>query len=147
MIHPGHPLMLAVSDIVLEQHSNLLRQGAILVDPADEGDEASLLFLSPTRSSPATAPSSPSDSSSSTSLLPAKPPLQDGHRTSIYEPLATADRALLADLLAVRLDSRRSGAKRPRPRRHHARPRALTAKSPDAASPMWTRLSPPFTSG
>jgi hypothetical protein len=30
MIHPGHPLMLAVSDIVLEQHSNLMRQGAVL---------------------------------------------------------------------------------------------------------------------
>ncbi len=45
MIHPGHPLMLAVSDIVLEQHSNLLRQGAILVDPADDGSDASLLFL------------------------------------------------------------------------------------------------------
>lgn len=45
MIHPGHPLMLAVSDIVLEQHSNLLRQGAILADPIDEGQEASLLFL------------------------------------------------------------------------------------------------------
>ncbi len=45
MIHPGHPLMLAVSDIILEQHSNLLRQGAVLVDPADDGDQASLLFL------------------------------------------------------------------------------------------------------
>ncbi|MDP3921702.1 MAG: helicase-related protein [Candidatus Omnitrophota bacterium] len=45
MIHPGHPLMLAVSDIILEQHSNLLRQGAVLVDSADEGDQASLLFL------------------------------------------------------------------------------------------------------
>ena len=44
-MHPGHPLMLAVSDIMLEQHSNLLRQGAILVDPADDGTEASLLFL------------------------------------------------------------------------------------------------------
>lgn len=37
--------MLAVSDLVLEQHGNLLRQGAILVDPADEGTEAHLLFL------------------------------------------------------------------------------------------------------
>lgn len=45
MIHPGHPLMLAVSDLILEQHSNLMRQGAILIDPADEGMEASLLFL------------------------------------------------------------------------------------------------------
>lgn len=45
MIHPGHPLMLAVSDVLLEQHANLLRQGAILVDPADDGEQPSLLFL------------------------------------------------------------------------------------------------------
>ena len=45
MIHPGHPLMLALSDVLLEQHANLLRQGTILVDPADEGDQPSLLFL------------------------------------------------------------------------------------------------------
>ncbi len=45
MIHPGHPLMLAVSDMLLEQHGNLLRQGAILIDPADDGDDPHLLFL------------------------------------------------------------------------------------------------------
>lgn len=45
MLHPGHPLMLAVSDMLLEQHGNLLRQGAILVDPADHGEEPHLLFL------------------------------------------------------------------------------------------------------
>ncbi len=45
MLHPGHPLMLAVSDLLLEQHGNLLRQGAILVDPSDEGEEPHLLFL------------------------------------------------------------------------------------------------------
>jgi superfamily II DNA or RNA helicase len=45
MLHPGHPLMLAVSDILLEQHGNLLRQGAILLDPSDEGENPSLLFL------------------------------------------------------------------------------------------------------
>jgi len=45
MMHPGHPLMLAVTDIVLEQHSNLLRQGAILVDPTDDATVASILFL------------------------------------------------------------------------------------------------------
>jgi SNF2 family DNA or RNA helicase len=45
LMHPGHPLMLALSDLILEQHANLLRQGAILVDPADEGEEPSLLFL------------------------------------------------------------------------------------------------------
>jgi superfamily II DNA or RNA helicase len=45
LMHPGHPLMLALSDLILEQHANLLRQGAILADPADEGEEPSLLFL------------------------------------------------------------------------------------------------------
>jgi SNF2 family DNA or RNA helicase len=45
MIHPGHPLMLAVSDLVLQQNGNLMRQGTIFLDPSDEGDEASLLFL------------------------------------------------------------------------------------------------------
>ena len=45
MIHPGHPLMLALTDLLLEQNENLLRQGAVLVDPADEGVEPHLLFL------------------------------------------------------------------------------------------------------
>ena len=45
LLHPGHPLLLAVSDILLEQHGNLLRQGALLVDPADDGEEPHLLFL------------------------------------------------------------------------------------------------------
>jgi superfamily II DNA or RNA helicase len=45
LMHPGHPLMLAVTDLLLEQNGNLLRQGTILVDPADEGDQPWLLFL------------------------------------------------------------------------------------------------------
>jgi superfamily II DNA or RNA helicase len=45
LLHPGHPLMLSVSDVILEQHANLLRQGAILLDPSDEGTEPSLIFL------------------------------------------------------------------------------------------------------
>ena len=45
LMHPGHPLMLAVSDLLLEQHANLLRQGTVLVDPADDGLEPWLMFL------------------------------------------------------------------------------------------------------
>ena len=45
LLHPGHPLMLAVTDLLLEQHGNLLRQGAILVDPSDGGSEPRLLCL------------------------------------------------------------------------------------------------------
>lgn len=45
LMHPGHPLMLAMSDMILEQHTNLLRQGAMLIDPADDGIDPALLFL------------------------------------------------------------------------------------------------------
>ncbi|WP_129677648.1 helicase-related protein [Candidatus Chloroploca sp. Khr17] len=45
LLHPGHPLMLALSDLLLTQHGNLLRQGAVLLDPADDGATPSLLFL------------------------------------------------------------------------------------------------------
>ncbi len=45
LMHPGHPLMLSVTDVVLEQNANLLRQGTILVDPNDDGDSPWLLFL------------------------------------------------------------------------------------------------------
>jgi hypothetical protein len=45
LMHPDHPLMLSMSDMILEQHANLLRQGTILVDPAEEGTEPWLLFL------------------------------------------------------------------------------------------------------
>lgn len=45
LMHPGHPLMLSMSDMILEAHTNLLRQGAVLIDPADEGLEPALLFL------------------------------------------------------------------------------------------------------
>lgn len=45
LMHPGHPLMLAITDMILEQHANLLRQGAVLVDPADDTEDPWLLFL------------------------------------------------------------------------------------------------------
>jgi superfamily II DNA or RNA helicase len=45
LMHPGHPLMLALTDIILERYANLLRQGAVLVDPSDEGVEPWLLIL------------------------------------------------------------------------------------------------------
>lgn len=45
MIHAGHPLMLSMIDLILHEHENLLRQGAVLIDPADLGTEAHLLFI------------------------------------------------------------------------------------------------------
>ena len=100
MIHPGHPLMLAISDLVLEQHSNLMRQGAILVDPADDGTEASLLFL-------ITHEIKSGDSTVLSKRLQFVHVTPEGKASFAgwaphldYEPLAASDRPMLADLLA-----------------------------------------------
>ncbi|WP_322995205.1 helicase-related protein [Castellaniella sp.] len=45
LIHPGHPLMQAVTDIVLERHRGKLKQGAVLVDPADMGLEPKAILM------------------------------------------------------------------------------------------------------
>lgn len=45
LLHPGHPLMQSVTDIVLEQHRNKLKQGAVLVDLADMGLAPKVMFI------------------------------------------------------------------------------------------------------
>lgn len=45
LIHPGYPLMRAVTDLTLDRTRPLLSRGAILHDPADEGTEPYLLAL------------------------------------------------------------------------------------------------------
>ncbi len=41
---PGHPLLDAVIDLILNRNRNVLRQGAVLVDETDPGDMPRLLF-------------------------------------------------------------------------------------------------------
>ena len=43
LLAPGHPLLEAVVDVVLERFQPLLAQGSVLVDDADEGVEPRLL--------------------------------------------------------------------------------------------------------
>ncbi len=45
LIHPAHPLMQSMTDLVLEQHRNKLKQGAVLVDPNDMGLNPRVLFI------------------------------------------------------------------------------------------------------
>jgi superfamily II DNA or RNA helicase len=45
LIHPGHPLMQAVTDVAIEQHRNKLKQGAVLVDPNDAGVTPRVTFI------------------------------------------------------------------------------------------------------
>jgi superfamily II DNA or RNA helicase len=45
-ITPGHPLLEATTDLVLERYRSLLRRGAVLVDPTDAGTEVrALVYL------------------------------------------------------------------------------------------------------
>jgi len=101
MIHPGHPLMLALSDVLLEQHANLLRQGTLLVDPADDGEQLSLLFL-------LTHEVKSGDGQVISKRLQFVRVLPDGSATFAgwaphldLEPLAQVDRPLLAETLAA----------------------------------------------
>src|ERR1700686_3690371 len=101
MLHPGHPLMLALSDLLLEQHGNLLRQGALLVDPADEGEEPHLLFL-------LTHEIKSGDDQVLSKRLQFVRVATDGSATFAgwaphldLEALAPADRALLNDVLSA----------------------------------------------
>lgn len=45
LMHPGHPLMQSVTDIVMEQHRNKLKQGAVLVDSTDMGLTPKVMFI------------------------------------------------------------------------------------------------------
>ncbi|MGB8343711.1 MAG: helicase-related protein [Ktedonobacteraceae bacterium] len=44
LIAPGHPLLDVTLDLVLEQQRDLLKQGAILVDPTDQSENPRVLF-------------------------------------------------------------------------------------------------------
>lgn len=45
LIHPAHPLMQSVVDLVIEQHRNKLKQGAVLVDHNDSSVVPKLMFM------------------------------------------------------------------------------------------------------
>ena len=45
LIHPAHPLMQSITDLVTEQHRNALKQGTVFVDPNDPGLKPKVLFI------------------------------------------------------------------------------------------------------
>ncbi|HXH75358.1 MAG TPA: helicase-related protein [Bacteriovoracaceae bacterium] len=45
LLHPGQPLMAAVTNIILEKHRGKLREGTVLVDPADDSTESKVIFM------------------------------------------------------------------------------------------------------
>jgi len=45
LVHPGHPLMQAVNDLICEDYRHTLDHGAVLVDPADYTTEPRVLLM------------------------------------------------------------------------------------------------------
>jgi len=45
LVAPGHPLLAAAIDLILERHRGVFTQGTVLVDDADDGDEARVLVM------------------------------------------------------------------------------------------------------
>lgn len=43
-VHPGHPLLAATLDLIVERNRDLLKQGAVLVDENDQGDNIRVLL-------------------------------------------------------------------------------------------------------
>ena len=43
-VSPGHPLLNATLDLIMERHRDLLKRGSVLVDPDDQNDEVRVLF-------------------------------------------------------------------------------------------------------
>jgi hypothetical protein len=43
-VAPGHPLLDATIDLILERHRDILRRGAVLVDPSEEAERPRVLF-------------------------------------------------------------------------------------------------------
>ncbi|GHU17563.1 helicase [Betaproteobacteria bacterium] len=103
LLHPGHPLMQSVTDIVLEQHRNRLKQGAVLVDPSDLGLAPRVMFIidhsikegaDPNRVASRRMQFVEIDASGQTLNAGWAPHLD-------LEPLAAGDEALIQDVLAA----------------------------------------------
>ncbi|EIF53187.1 hypothetical protein BP1258A_5451 [Burkholderia pseudomallei 1258a] len=103
LLHPAHPLMQCVTDLVLEQHRNKLKQGAVLVDPADMGLTPKVMFIIDHSIREGGEPSR-----AVSRRLQFVEITSDGHATNAgwaphldLEPLAPADMPLIHDVLSA----------------------------------------------
>ena len=105
LIHPKHPLMHASTDLVLSAHRSKLKQGAVLVDPSDDGTEPKVLFMidHSVRESQATAGGSPRVVSRRLQFVTIDAQGQASHAGWAphldLQPIAEQDRALIQDVL------------------------------------------------
>ncbi|MHB1752167.1 MAG: helicase-related protein [Acidiferrobacter sp.] len=103
LIHPAHPLMQSVIDLVLEQHRPTLKQGTVLVDPTDTGLTVKALFIID-HSVKEGADSTPvvSRRMQFVEIDPQGRAINAGWAPHLdLEPISDADRGLIADILAA----------------------------------------------
>ena len=101
LMHPGHPLLKAVLDEVLDTGRALLRQGCILLDPADDGQTPRvLLFLRHTIREEKNASVIVSQRIQFVEMLPDGETRDAGWAPYLScAPFPEADRPLVADIL------------------------------------------------
>lgn len=105
LIHPVHPLMHATMDLVLQAHRTKLKQGAVLVDPADEGDEPRIIMMLEHTVRETAEQSEPRKSVASrrlqfVSINPAGQASYAGWAPHLdLQPISEADRLLVGDIL------------------------------------------------
>ena len=156
LLAPGHPLLDAVVDVVLERFQPLLGQGSVLVDEADEGTEPRLLIYLEHAIRDGRVPKSgePRAISQRLQFIQLKEdgsaadggpaPYLDYRPTKPEENAAVASTSLTAPWLAGQVEQRALGyaianARAPAPRRGEAaaarRDRQGRARGPGAAEP------------
>lgn len=103
LLHPGHALMQAVTDLVLEAHRAKLKQGAVLVDPADLGLTPRVLFILDHSVKEGADPTQVvSRRMQFVTIDPQGQATQAGWAPHLdLEPIGPADLALIEDLLAA----------------------------------------------
>jgi len=104
LLHPGHPLMQSVTDIVLEQHRNKLKQGAVLVDPSDMGVTPKVMFIIDHRVLEGTAPNwIVSRRMQFVEIAPSGQTINAGWAPHLdLEPFAASDMAMIQDVLEAK---------------------------------------------
>ncbi|MCX7692847.1 MAG: helicase-related protein [Tepidimonas taiwanensis] len=103
LLHPGHPLMQSVTDLVLEAHRNKLKQGAVLVNPADMGLTPRVCFIIDHAVKEGADPTRiVSRRMQFVEIDPQGNAINAGWAPHLdLEPLTPADRALIEDVLAA----------------------------------------------
>lgn len=102
LLHPGHPLMQSVTDLVLEQHRSKLKQGAVLVDPANGGTVPRLLFMIDHAVKEGASSQVISRRMQFVEIDPQGQAIPAGWAPHLdLEPISDADLALVADVLAA----------------------------------------------